>query len=133
MQKNVMNNLFWQFYFNIKQNPKYIRSWVFLRPTCGVGTRQAWPRGRVDRWRELYHGVKQAIRDAKRGAAQAIEDHSVNSSKFASGIRNVFGFSKRKIKLDCFEENFTDAQIGVEIRNHFTSICTKYPKLDLTT
>ena len=33
--------------------------------------RQAWHRGRVDRWRDLHHDIKLAIRDAKRDAAQS--------------------------------------------------------------
>ena len=58
--------------------------------------RKEWDRGRMDRWRELYHTIRQQIRQAKRDTAVNIEEHPPNSIKFAKGLKNVLGVTKKR-------------------------------------
>ena len=90
-----------------------------------------WHRGRQDRWRQLYHDTRRAIRDAKRNTASTIEQHPPASSKFANGIRRVMGFINKNTKLDIFS-GLSDLDVSVRIRDHFTTICRKYPPIQPT-
>ena len=93
--------------------------------------RREWDMGRRHSWRTLYHRIRREIKSAKRETASNIEVHDVNSTQFARGIRNVMGMEKnKKFNIASFD-GLSDVEIGQQIRDFFTGICTKHPPLDL--
>ena len=97
--------------------------------TYSVAPRREWSRGRRDRWRVLYRQVRGEISRAKRETAADIEQHDPNSIQFTKGIKNVMNLNKKKLDIN-FLGDISDADIGDTIRDHYTSICTKYPSID---
>ena len=92
--------------------------------------RKAYDRGQMVLWRELYFRTKEEVKKAKSETAMLIERNQVNSSKFSKQLRCVLGKHKKKLKIP-FLSHLSDEEICKKICDHFTNICTFYPRLDI--
>ena len=52
-----------------------------------------------------------------------------NSIKFAKGLKDVLGVTKKGLKLNMFSD-LSDIEISGRIRDHLTTICTEHPSID---